>query len=290
MKKIQVLLAAAICGAIFSGAAKVAAQDTQSGYGSVVRVEGEASYSLGDDNWHPLVAGKALPVGAAIRTGHNGVVDVVLGKNLDLPQSVWHPSNIAFAPDAKVAGMASYKPSAEQNVIRLTPDTTLAIDKLTVTDTGADTVSDTELNLKKGKIFASVKKLTGASQYLIKLPSGIAGVRGTKFSISADGTTAVFESTSGGLVLSLINADGTTFTCVIAPGQWFDPASGKQPVVIPADLLQMLERLFCSMPTFFQQVHYCHYDSTYCYISPLHGVGGGQGNQGGQGGQGGQGN
>ncbi len=67
------------------------------------------------------------------------------------------------------------------------PNTTLGIDKLTITDTGADTVSDTELNLKKGKIFASVKKLSGASQYLIKLPSGIAGVRGTKFSISADG-------------------------------------------------------------------------------------------------------
>ncbi len=274
MNKIQVLLAAAICGAIFSGTASAVAQDAQSGYGSVVRVEGEASYSLGDDNWHPLVAGKALPAGAAIRTGHNGVVDVVLGKDLDLPQSVWRPSSIAFAPDAKVAGMASFKPSSEQNVIRLTPDTTLAIDKLTVTDTGADTVSDTELNLKKGKIFASVKKLTGASQYLIKLPSGIAGVRGTKFSISADGSTEVFESTGGGLVLSLIKTDSSTFTCVVAPGQFFNPASGQQPLSISPEVLKMLERLFCALPTFYQQVHFCHHDdSTYCYISPLHSVG-----------------
>jgi len=61
-------------------------------------------------------------------------------------------------------------------------------------------VSDTELNLKEGKIYASVKKITGASQYLIKLPNGIAGVRGTLFSISADGTIACFESQGGGVV------------------------------------------------------------------------------------------
>jgi hypothetical protein len=77
--------------------------------------------------------------------------------------------------------MVSYKPSAEQNAVRLMGDTVLAIDKLTVSDTGVDTVSDTELDLRQGGIYCSVKKLSGASQYLIKIPNGIAGVRGTLF-------------------------------------------------------------------------------------------------------------
>jgi hypothetical protein len=287
MKKIQALIAATVCGAILSVSTTTFAQTGQAGFATVVRVAGMASYSLGDDNWHPLVAGKYLPVGAIIRTGQNGVVDVVLGKNVDLPHTVWTPDTIAYAPDSPVRGMIAYKPSAEQNVVRLTPDTTLAIDKLTVTDTGADTVSDTELNLKKGKIFASVKKLTGASLYLIKLPSGIAGVRGTKFSLSADGTAAVFESTGGGLVLSLVLPDGTTKTFVVTPGQLLDPITG-QPAVIPGDLANVLSDLFNALQTIYAQVNYASFDSTKCYVSPTHGGHGhngkGKGQGGGQGG------
>lgn len=282
MKKIQALFVAALCGAFISITATVSAQDAQAGFATVVRVQGMASYSLGDDNWHPLVAGKYLPVGAIIRTGENGVVDVVLGKDLDIPHTVWHPDTIAFAPDSPVRGMISYKPSVEQNVVRLTPETTLAIDKLMVTDTGADTVSDTELNLKKGKIFASVKKLSGASQYLIKLPSGIAGVRGTKFSISADGTTAVFESTGGGVVLSLVLPDGSTKTFVVTPGNLLDPASGQMGG-LPSDAANFLSDLFSALPTIYKQVCYCPFDSTRCYISPTHG-GHGKGHGNGHGG------
>jgi hypothetical protein len=63
----------------------------------------------------------------------------------------------------------------EQNVVRLSGGTTLKIDTLTVSDTGADTVSDTELDLQAGRIFASVKKLSDTSKYLVKIPNGIAG-------------------------------------------------------------------------------------------------------------------
>ncbi len=274
MKKIQALLAATLGGAIFSIAVNASAAAGDSGYATVVRVVGIASYSLGDDNWHPLLAGKYLPVGAIISTGHNGVVDVVLGKAVEMPQAAWQPDRISLAPDAPVRGMIGYKPSAEQNVIRLTPETTLAIDRLTVVDTGADTVSDTELDLKKGKIFASVKKLSGASQYLIRLPSGIAGVRGTKFSISADGATAVFESTGGGVVLSLVLPDGATKTFVVVPGQSFNAATG-QLAAIAADLGAQLADFFKAIQTIYLEVVNFSYDNTQCYISPTHGAGGG---------------
>jgi hypothetical protein len=285
MKRIQALLGAALCGVIFSLAINASAQSEGSGYATVVRVVGIASYSLGDDIWHPLLAGKYLPVGALIRTGENGVVDVVLGKAVEMPQAAWQPDHISLAPDAPVRGMVDYKPSTEQNVIRLTPDTMLAIDRLTVTDTGADTVSDTELDLRKGKIFASVKKLSGASQYLIKLPSGIAGVRGTKFSISADGTTVVFESTGGGVVLSLVLPNGSTQTFVVTPGQSFDTTT-DQLSAIQADLGAQLEDLFKAIQTVYLEIVNFSYDYTQCYVSPTHGAHGGHHGHGG-GGQGG---
>ena len=98
-----------------------------------------------------------------------------------MPQAEPVPDRVTLAADSDVRGYVSYKPSAEQNAIRMTGDTVLAIDKLTVSDTGVDSVSDTELDLRQGGIYNSVKKLSGASQYLIKIPNGIAGVRGTLF-------------------------------------------------------------------------------------------------------------
>jgi hypothetical protein len=268
MKKLQTLLAAAMCGAIISAAISASAQTA--GYGTVVRTVGVASYSLGDNNWHPLLAGKYLPVGAIIRTGHNGVVDIVLGKSVEMPASTIQPDRISYAPDSPVRGMVGYKPAVEQNVVRLTPNTTLGIDKLTITDTGADTVSDTELNLKEGKIFASVKKITGDSQYLIKLPKGIAGVRGTTFSISADGTVAVFESKGGGVVLSLVQPNGETKTFLVTPGLLLDPVTGL-PSPVPFELLQMMNGVFTSLQTIYFQVVDFSFDHTKVYVSPTQG-------------------
>ena len=188
MKHIQTFVSAAICGFILTLASGACAQSTHPGVATVVRIVGEARYSLGDGVWHPLVAGKILVAGAVIQTGHDATVDIVLGKKILMPQARSRlPDRVALALDADVRGYVSYKPSAEQNAVRMTGDTVLAIDKLTVSDTGVDTVSDTELDLRQGGIYNSVKKLSGASQYLIKIPNGIAGVRGTLFYINATG-------------------------------------------------------------------------------------------------------
>ena len=172
-------------------------------------------------------------------------------------------------------GLIAYTPSAEQNVIRLTPGTTLAIDKLTTTDAGADTVSDTELNLEQGKIFASVKKLSATSQYLVKIPNGIAGVRGTKFSMSAEGGVAVFESTHGGLVFSS-SAGGTTQTFTIAPGQMLDASTGS-PVPFSSGLSQTLYNSFASLQTVYSAVVGYNYNYGSTYVSSTSGNLGGAG-------------
>lgn len=269
MKKLQIMFVAALCGMVYS----VSAQSGSPAYATVVRVEGLASYSLGAGQpEHPLVAGKVLAPGATIHTKDNGVVDVVLGKAVAVPGRVspWQPAGIGFAPDQRVRGMVSYQPTVEQNIVRLTPNTTLGIDKLTVMDTGADTVSDTELDLKKGKIYARVKKLTNASQYLIKLPNGIAGVRGTWFSISADGTVSVLESSGSGLVISLVMPDGTTQTYTVLAGQFYVPGSSS-PLALPPEVISQLEPLFSALGTTYVQLANFSFDSTRLYVSPTQG-------------------
>src|ERR1700760_3497866 len=137
MKNFKIVLAAIIGLATGSVAMTASAQNTKQGFATAVRVEGAATYSLGQGQpEYPLVAGKFLPPGAIVFTRDNGVVDLVLGKTVDLPQAKWSPERISPAPDSAVRGLVTYKPSTDQNAIRLTPNSTLAIDKLTIVDTG----------------------------------------------------------------------------------------------------------------------------------------------------------
>jgi hypothetical protein len=268
MNNFKTVLAAVFCAAVVLNAS---AQNTKQGYVTAVRVQGDVTYSLGAGQpEHPLVAGKSLPPGSIIFTKENGVTDLILGKFVDLPQAKWAPERISLAHDAPVRGYVTYKPSADQNAIRLTPNSTLSVDKLTIVDTGADTVSDTELDLKKGKIFASVRKLSGASQYIIKLPNGVAGVRGTLFSISVDGTVACFESTGGGVILSLTLPNGTSKTFLIEPGQILDPATG-QPAVISTQLRHILDEVFAALRTTYFQEEDLEFDHTGIFVSPTSG-------------------
>lgn len=271
MKSYKSILAALVCSAIASVAITASAQDKQ-GVITVLRVQGIVTYSLGEGQpEHPLVSGKYLSPGSIIFTKDNGVVDVVLGKSIDLPQAKWAPDRISPAPDAPVRGLISYTPGFDQNTIRITPNSALAIDKLRVADTGADTVSDTELNLKQGKIFASVRKLSGASQYIVKLPNGVAGVRGTLFSIGADGDVACFESTGGGVILALTLSGGGTKTFVVEPGQFFNP-NGNGPTGLSPQVLHILSDVFKALRTsYFAAVNF-DFDHTQTHISPTTGT------------------
>jgi len=249
MNKFKSILGVAICGVILGVAYTASAEVGKPGYATAVRVQGAVSYTLDNNNWYPLVPGKYLAAGASIRTGENGTADIVLGHTVPKTAPIGELGGVAVAPDSAVRGLVAYQPVVEQNVVRLTPNSELAIDKLTTIDSGVDTVSDTELDLKKGKIYASVKKLSGASQYLVKIPNGIAGVRGTEFSISADGATAVFHTRgSDGLVLSLTMPGGTTTTLVIDQGQFYLPGS-SQPAQLPPAVMTVLSDIFDALKT-----------------------------------------
>ena len=267
MKHVQTLVVTAICGFVLMLVAGASAQSIQPGVATVVRIVGEARYSLGDGKWHPLVAGKILAAGAVIQTGHDATVDIILGKKILMPQADPLPDRVSLASDSDVRGYVSYKPSAEQNAVRMTSDTMLAIDKLTVSDTGVDTVSDTELDLRQGRIYCSVKKLSGASQYLIKIPNGIAGVRGTLFVIDASGKCAVLKNS---VVLSIIGSDGKPITVVVGEGSQFDPQSGMI-TPLPAGLNTELDQIITALRTLYWGDVNFTFDRTQCHISPTQG-------------------
>jgi hypothetical protein len=294
MKHIQTFVSVAICGLVLTLGGGVYAESTHPGVATVVRIAGEARYSLGDGVWHPLVAGKILEAGAVIQTGHDGTVDIILGKKILMPQANPLPDRVSLATDEKVRDYVSYRPYAEQNAIRMTGDTVLAIDKLTVSDSGVDTISDTELDLRQGGIYNSVKKLSGPSQYLIKIPNGIAGVRGTMFYIDVTGKCFVFPNkdnhsgTQSSLVMSLtVGPNGTPFTVVVPEGDQFDPnnmgnsqtspmSSGVTPLTpgvtpMPSELIDQLDQIFAALRTiYYGEVNYT-YDKTEIPLSPTTG-------------------
>lgn len=268
----KALIFAVVCSAVL--AFNASAQNIKQGLATIVRIQGEARYSLGDGNWHPLKVGKTLTAGAVVQTAHNAMVDMVLGKQIQMPQARTVPDRISYAPDPLVRGLIDYKPSAEQNMVRLTEDTTLAIDKLTISDTGVDTVSDTELDLKEGKIFASVKKLSAASQYLIKIPNGIAGVRGTTFGLTSKGQCWCTRSS---VMLSLI-INGLPVTVVVDQGNQFNPEN-SQIIPLTPDLINELGQVFTALDTLYVEIVSFTYDKTVLHISPVNGhhAGGGFG-------------
>jgi hypothetical protein len=200
-----------------------------------------------------------LETGATIYTSGDGTVDVILGKAIDLPQAKWVPERVSLSVDSPVRGLVDYRPSAEQNVVRVMPDSALVIDKLTTISSSADTVSDTELDLKKGSIYASVKKLSPAAQYLVKTPTGIAGVRGTQFSIdlNTDGSiqsVAVYKTMSDeGLVLAVTSPSGTTKTYLVKDGQVWHSGS-PNPVPITGEVKLILQAVFAALRTPYYQL------------------------------------
>jgi hypothetical protein len=134
--------------------------------------------------------------------------------------------------------------------VRLSGGTTFKIDKLTVSDTGVDTVSDTELDLQKGRIFFSVKKLSAESKYLIKIPNGIAGVRGTLGTLGADGSCAVL---SHSVLLSITGPDGQDPVILVEAGKQFNPVTGQLTPLSP-ELVTLLQQIATALDTLYLQI------------------------------------
>jgi len=110
------------------------------------------------------------------------------------------------------------------NIIRVFENSALSVDKLTKDRmSSGDEVSDTQLDLKAGQIFGNVKKLSKDSKYEVKIPNGVAGIRGTTYLIG-DGKIFVL---TGSVVVAVVHPDGTVTTTTVHAGESFDIDTGK---------------------------------------------------------------
>lgn len=186
----------------------------------VVRIKGSARFTTGTGAWQPLKVGDVLASGSVIQTAADSRVDVVLGdpKATASAAKVGLPFGSA-TPGGGGAGGGG-ESSVTQNFIRLMENTVMSIDKLAATDTGADIVTDTQLDLRAGRVFGTVKKLSAGSRYEVKIPNGVAGVRGTIYMLSALGDCMVWE---GSMAQALTNDAGEVIKRIIEAKQKYDP-------------------------------------------------------------------
>jgi len=150
-------------------------------------------------SWKPAKVGTVLAANSSIRTDASATADLFLGDN---------------GP-----------------VVRVTKDTTLGIDRLDVENTGVEKVIDTQLDLKNGRILGNVKKMAAASKYEVKTPVGVAGIRGTEYSISANGQVSVVSGTV--VVVYIVNGQPTQAVTVTQGNQSTPPTTvnGTAPIV-----------------------------------------------------------
>ncbi len=225
------LIASAIALAMITSLAAQTATDSTA---RVIRVKGPARYTTGNNVWQPLKAGAVLRPGTIVQTSteQGSYVDIALGEGGgSIAAAAPTATGVAFRPHIPNSMLSKYQPSSEQNIVRLMENTAVGIDKLSVTQTGADQVTDTQLDLKAGRIVGNVKKMSAASKYEIKLPNGVAGIRGTAYDITADGVVKVMV---GSVVVAWVNPkSGEVVTQVVTGGNQYDARSGQ---LGPADL------------------------------------------------------
>lgn len=181
---------------------------TVPGKAEVRGITGTATYSTAGGPGVPLKVGVILTAGATIKTGPESSVDLFMGNS---------------------AG-----------VIRVAESTTLSLDKLALTDTGADTAVDIQINLPDGQMYFNVNKLSQASRYEIKVPNGVAGIRGTKGSGRSDSTWVLLEGTLI-FVHSAANGKVTPHVLKAPPPVYFSPKDGL--IIAPEDLTRRVAKV-----------------------------------------------
>jgi hypothetical protein len=166
------------------------------GKAQVRATKGSVTYSTAGSAAAPLKVGTTLYSGATIKTGAGSYADLFLGNS---------------------AGF-----------IRITENSTVSLDKLAFMDTGADTVVEIQLNLPEGTILGNVNKLSAASKYEIKVPNGVAGIRGTRFRISSSAYVVLLD---GSLIMVYVPTGGnpTPYPLLAPPAQYFSPTEGVKP-------------------------------------------------------------
>ncbi|MGE3308784.1 MAG: FecR domain-containing protein [Limisphaerales bacterium] len=188
-------------GAVVVALASVAQAAVEKGTAKVLAVQGSAEISTDGNAWKALRRGEALHEGTWIRTSSSSAADLDLGRN--------------------------------GSQLRIMPNSTVAFSALTFEETGVETVINTQIELRAGRVLGNVHKLSAASKYEVKSPKAVATIRGTRYDFQADGRLVVAE---GSVVVVAYRDDGSTITRVVNANEMFSPVSGVVTSTTDADL------------------------------------------------------
>jgi hypothetical protein len=167
------------------------------GQATVTQASGNATVSHSGSPASAITTGMTLTAGDTINTGPGSTVVLNLGRS---------------------GGMLSIQPGSQLTLTKL--------------DLIGGDAAETELFLAKGAVGGKAKKVAGASKYEIKTASSVAGIRGTDFFMTADGTVTVL---SGTVLVVYVFPDGSrTQPVAVVGGQSVSappaPAPGGTPV------------------------------------------------------------
>lgn len=195
------LVARMTVGVALFALASAAEAAVEKGSANVVTVQGQAEYSTDGSHWSALKRGEMLREGAVIRTSSAAAADLDLGRN--------------------------------GSHLRVMPGSTVALSALTFEQTGLETIVNTQIDIRSGKVVGQVQKLSSSSKYELKTAKALATIRGTRYSMAADGKLVVAE---GSVVIVSTKEDGTTVTRVVNANEAFSPALGSVAAATEADL------------------------------------------------------
>ena len=202
--------------------------------GKVVRIKGDARFSTGKKVWEPLKVGAILSSGSVIQTAKDSFVDIVINEDASAGSFSLQAPKSSSAPSSAGAGAGSpATPTPDQDVVRVLEDSYLVVDSLSAKSTGGGNVTETLLDLKKGSIFGSVKKQAAASRFEVKIPNGVAGIRGTIFMISAAGNVSCL---TGSVVAAFTGSSGNVATQVVGTGSQLDCNTGEMSPISPSSM------------------------------------------------------
>src|SRR5579859_5457811 len=123
-------------------------------------IKGNARYSSDSRTWHVLKKGDVLMPGTLVQTAEKSYVDLVMGdKKSSGISTVSNPGGSGAG--AGGGGGGGGGAGLRSNIVRVMENSFLGVDKLLVEKTGADAVSETQLDLRAGQILGAVKKLSG---------------------------------------------------------------------------------------------------------------------------------
>jgi hypothetical protein len=182
-KCVSMAVAALICTGIMTATAQA-----KQGTAVVKALKGAATYVDETGFSHPLALNAVVKEGQTIKTALGASVALYLAEN---------------GPGVEL----------EQNSV-------LGLDKLTSLQSGLGTIIDTRLDLRQGKLYGTVDKLLPGSHYEVKMPTGVATVRGTEFFIDAATGTVFVTSGTVNVTVNLVGSTGNrTRTVAVSAGQ-----------------------------------------------------------------------